>query len=215
MLLFGHREFSIPKAISFSAKGGAGTYSDGKLTTRIHRGEIDYVFQRFVDHGAPKNILYDAHPHIGTDILHNVVSSIRQTLLQKGASILFNEKMTRIITQNGSAIGIETSNGSVFKGDAVILAAGHSARDTIECIHNQNILLEKKGFSVGFRVEHFAHFINTSPVWKIVRTFTAGLITVSHITTVSQTAEYIRSACVPEVKLLIRHPNRIFFASTE
>ncbi|HNX60455.1 MAG TPA: FAD-dependent oxidoreductase, partial [Spirochaetota bacterium] len=141
-------------------EGGAGTYSDGKLTTRIHKGPVDSVFRTLVDFGAPDSILYDAKPHIGTDILSEVIASMRRALLDKGTEILFSEKVTGIISENGQAAGVVTSNGKEYRADSVIIATGHSARDTYKNLVLSGVSLEKKGFAAGFRIEHPAEFIN-------------------------------------------------------
>ncbi len=141
-------------------EGGAGTYSDGKLTTRIHKGQIDYVFHEIVEFGAPGNILYDAKPHIGTDILSGVVSAIRRYLEDKGATVIFKTKVTSLIIGNDGVCGVSTESGKEYLSDAVVLATGHSARDTYEMLNAQGITLEKKGFAAGFRIEHPAEFIN-------------------------------------------------------
>lgn len=141
-------------------EGGAGTYSDGKLTTRIHRGPVDSVFRTLVDYGAPENILYDAKPHIGTDVLSEVITCMRKSLLDRGTEILFSEKVTGIIRENGIAAGVLTSTGKEHRADSVIIATGHSARDTFKDLISSGVVLEKKGFAAGFRIEHPAEFIN-------------------------------------------------------
>lgn len=141
-------------------EGGAGTYSDGKLTTRIHKGPVDSVFRTLIEYGAPENILYDAKPHIGTDILSEVITSMRRSLLDKGTEILFSEKVTGLIAENGKAAGVVTSHGNEYRADSVIIATGHSARDTYKNLVLSGICLEKKGFAAGFRIEHPAEFIN-------------------------------------------------------
>lgn len=135
-------------------EGGAGTFSDGKLYTRSKkRGEIKQVLQSFVEHGAKPEILYEAHPHIGTNKLPGIVENIRKTIESAGGEVRFNCKLTGLITENNQVKGIQTSTGEVM-GDAVILATGHSARDVFELLNRQDIAVEAKPFALGVRVEH-------------------------------------------------------------
>ncbi len=135
-------------------EGGAGTFSDGKLYTRSKkRGEIKQVLQTFVNHGAPDNILYEAHPHIGTNKLPEIVSDIRETILTAGGEVRFNTKLTGIEIDNGEVVAVETNNGRIATKQ-VILATGHSARDVFELLHKQEIVIEAKPFALGVRIEH-------------------------------------------------------------
>ncbi len=136
-------------------EGGAGTFSDGKLYTRAgKRGSIRHVYETFVAHGAPKRILIDAHPHIGSNLLPKVVMSIRESILRSGGEVHFHQKVTEFLIQNGRIHGVATQSGSAFEGIAVILATGHSARDIYQTLHTQGVLLEQKPFAVGVRIEH-------------------------------------------------------------
>ncbi len=141
-------------------EGGAGTYSDGKLTTRTRRPETDWFFNMMVACGAPSSILYDAKPHIGTDRLRMIVAAIRQRIIASGSRIHFNESVDDIITSGGAVAGIITSKGMEVKASRVVLATGHSARDTYEMLRNRGIVLERKGFAMGVRIEHPAALIN-------------------------------------------------------
>jgi len=141
-------------------EGGAGTYSDGKLTTRIHKPGISWVFDRLVDYGAQGSILYDAKPHIGTDVLCKVVASIRSDLTTRGSRLLFGQKVVDLVVQDGRIVAVRTSRGDEFEADAVVLACGHSARDLYERLAATGVSLEPKGFAVGVRIEHPAEFIN-------------------------------------------------------
>ena len=141
-------------------EGGAGTYSDGKLTTRIHKPGISWVFDRLVDHGAPPHILYDAKPHVGTDVLSSVVASIRRRLEAGGTELLFGQKVTEILRHEGNAIGVVTASGQRFDAEAVVLACGHSARPLYEALAASDLPLERKGFAVGVRIEHPAPFLS-------------------------------------------------------
>lgn len=138
-------------------EGGAGTFSDGKLYTRAtKRGPVRTVYETFVAHGAPSRILTDAHPHIGSNLLPNVVRAMRESVLAAGGEVHFEAKVSSLlfseITQ--TAEGVATVDGRDFRGAAVILATGHSARDVYRMLNEQNISLEQKPFAVGVRIEH-------------------------------------------------------------
>lgn len=136
-------------------EGGAGTFSDGKLYTRSNkRGNIRHVFQVLHFHGANQAIMYEAHPHIGTDMLPEIIKKIRQTILDCGGEILFNTRIDDIIIADGKINAVKTSSGDILSGKAVVLATGHSARDVYHMLHRRNILLESKSFAMGVRVEH-------------------------------------------------------------
>lgn len=136
-------------------EGGAGTYSDGKLYTRSNkRGDIDRILNLFVHFGAEEQILYEAHPHIGTNKLPNIITAMRTELVAYGAQFLFEQKVTDFIIDAEIITGIVTADGNIFHGDAVILATGHSARDIFELLHSKAILIEPKPFALGVRVEH-------------------------------------------------------------
>lgn len=135
-------------------EGGAGTYSDGKLYTRSHkRGSIKEVLERFVAHGASQDILVDAHPHIGTNKLPGIIASMREALLEAGALIHFETRVTNIEVTDGRVTAIETNRGRTEVSRA-ILATGHSARDIFEWFHANGYSIEAKPFALGVRVEH-------------------------------------------------------------
>lgn len=136
-------------------EGGAGTYSDGKLYTRSNkRGDIDRILNVFVHFGAEEKILYEAHPHIGTNKLPHIISAMRSQLLASGAEFIFEKKVTDLVIDDDKIVNIITADGDVFKGDAIILATGHSARDIFELLHRKKVLIEAKPFALGVRVEH-------------------------------------------------------------
>ncbi len=141
-------------------EGGAGTYSDGKLTTRINKDGMEWLFEKLVEYGAPDTILFDAKPHIGTDILSNVVVNIRKKLIAFGTEFHFGERVVDIVSREGKAVAVHTVSGKEIPADHIIVACGHSARDLFESFEKQGIVLEKKGFAVGVRIEHPAAFIN-------------------------------------------------------
>jgi len=135
-------------------EGGAGTFSDGKLFSRSKkRGNFQRIFQIFHLHGAKEEILYEAHPHIGSDKLPLIIKNMRQTILNCGGEIHFGERVTDLILSDNEIKGVKTENNE-YRADAVILATGHSARDIYEMLHRNNIQLECKGFAMGVRAEH-------------------------------------------------------------
>jgi len=136
-------------------EGGAGTYSDGKLYTRsTKRGDVNAVLKTFVAHGATEDILIDARPHIGTNKLPQIITSITATILNAGGEVYFDTKVTGLLIEFGKVKGVRLSSGHQMTADAVILATGHSARDIFEMLHRQNILIEAKPFALGVRIEH-------------------------------------------------------------
>jgi len=142
-------------------EGGAGTFSDGKLYTRAKkRGPVAEVYRTLVAHGAPEKILVEAHPHIGSNLLPKVVMAMRESVIAAGGEVHFGAKVTEFLLDDGKMKGVATSDGREFRGDSVILATGHSARDIYELLHEQKILLEAKPFAVGVRIEHPQGFID-------------------------------------------------------
>lgn len=136
-------------------EGGAGTYSDGKLYTRSNkRGDINRILSLFVQFGADDNILAEAHPHIGTNKLPQIITAMRETIVACGGSFLFEHRVTDFVVDKQQIVSIKTANGNSFSGEAIILATGHSARDIFELLHLRNILIEPKPFAIGVRVEH-------------------------------------------------------------
>ena len=136
-------------------EGGAGTYSDGKLYTRSNkRGNINRILNLFVQFGADENILYEAHPHIGTNKLPDIITAMREAILGNGGVFLFEQKVTDFIIKENNITGVKTFKGVTISADAVILATGHSARDIFEFLHYKNILIEAKPFALGVRIEH-------------------------------------------------------------
>lgn len=135
-------------------EGGAGTFSDGKLFTRSKkRGDYNKALQVLVHHGANPEILYDAHPHIGTDKLPRVISNIRQTILDAGGSFVFEKRVTGLKIRDGRAVGV-LCGSELVEGAAVVLATGHSARDIYDILHRQGVRVEAKPFAMGVRIEH-------------------------------------------------------------
>ncbi len=143
-------------------EGGAGTFSDGKLYTRSKKkGDISRILEVFSFHGAQDDILIDAHPHIGTNILPRVIMTIRQSILNAGGEIHFGSRVTDLVIRNHEAVGVILQNGMEAEGTALVLATGHSARDIYHLLEKKNIILEAKPFAMGVRVEHPQELIDT------------------------------------------------------
>ncbi len=136
-------------------EGGAGTFSDGKLNTLVNDklGRNTFVLETFVKFGAPANILYDGKPHIGTDILKEVIANLRNEIIRLGGEFHFNCQVTDFIFDNNKIQGV-VADGKTYNSDAVILAIGHSARDTFKTLYDLGFDMEAKDFAVGFRIEH-------------------------------------------------------------
>jgi hypothetical protein len=136
-------------------EGGAGTYSDGKLYTRsTKRGDVSHILELFIHFGADERIRYEAHPHIGTNKLPNIITAMREGIEQCGGAVHFNKKVVAFDVRAGKVQGVTTADGATCKAGAVILATGHSARDIFSLLHQQNILIEAKPFALGVRIEH-------------------------------------------------------------
>ena len=143
-------------------EGGAGTYSDGKLYTRSSkRGDINRILNLFVHFGAEEKILYEAHPHIGTNKLPQIITAMRKKINDCGGEFLFEKKVVDLVITNGKISSIRTADGDTLSADAVILATGHSARDIFQLLHSKKILIEAKPFALGVRVEHPQSLIDT------------------------------------------------------
>lgn len=151
-------------------EGGAGTYSDGKLYTRSSkRGDVNRILNLFVHFGAEEKILYEAHPHIGTNKLPHIITAMRHKIVECGGEFLFEKKVVDFIIFNGKITGVKTGDGDLFQADAFILATGHSARDIFELLNNKKILIEAKPFALGVRVEHPQSLIDNAQYHCAVR----------------------------------------------
>ena len=135
-------------------EGGAGTFSDGKLNTGVNNPRIGWILEQLVKAGAGEDILFDAKPHVGTDVLLTVVQNIRHRIISLGGEVRFCSQVEKILEENGKATGVRLTDGTVIETDHVILAIGHSARDTFESLHASGIPMEPKPFSMGVRIEH-------------------------------------------------------------
>lgn len=158
-----NRRLNTDSNVQFG-EGGAGTFSDGKLTTGIKDPRCRFVLRTFCEFGAPEQILWSSHPHIGTDKLVDVVRNIRNEILRLGGEIEFGACLTDIIQANGCVQGISYRNAAGkfadLETDTVLLCIGHSARDTVEMLYRGGFRMEKKAFSVGVRIEHPQELIN-------------------------------------------------------
>ncbi len=144
-------------------EGGAGTFSDGKLNTGTHDRRMFWVLREFAAHGAPASVTYDAKPHIGTDVLIDVVQNIRKEILALGGEVRFETRLDGIVTEDGALIGVRVSRGGseeILPCRRLILAIGHSARDTFEMLRDLGIPMERKPFSMGLRIEHLQEDID-------------------------------------------------------
>lgn len=148
-------------------EGGAGTFSDGKLTTRIKDSRCSFVTKRFVENGAPGEIIYSGKPHIGTDILIDVVENIRKKIIKLGGEVRFSSKVTEIIKKDGQLKAFKVNNSDEVEAEVGILAIGHSARDTYEMLFNNGVTLKQKAFAIGARVEHLQSMIDENQYGKM------------------------------------------------
>lgn len=143
-------------------EGGAGTYSDGKLYTRSNkRGDINRVLSTLVFFGATEKILYEAHPHIGTNKLPQIITAIRDQINECGGEVLFQKKVVDFILEKNKITGVKIASGETISADAVVLATGHSARDIFTLLYDKKVLIEAKPFALGVRVEHPQSLIDT------------------------------------------------------
>ena len=157
-------ELDLTSNVQFG-EGGAGTFSDGKLNTGTHDARIGFVLAEFAAHGAPEHITYDAKPHIGTDVLVEVVQNLRREVIDRGGEVRFGHRVTGLSTEDGhiAALTVAGPAGSyTLPARQVILAIGHSARDTFEMLHAQGVPMEPKPFSMGVRIEHRQADINAA-----------------------------------------------------
>ncbi len=143
-------------------EGGAGTFSDGKLTTRINDNLIAEILEIFIEAGAPEEIRYLQKPHIGTDNLKKIVKNIRKKIIALGGEVFFNAQITDIEIKSGKIKSVIVNNEQRFETDSVFFAIGHSARDTYQMLFNHGVEMESKAFAVGVRIEHPQEFINRS-----------------------------------------------------
>ncbi len=158
---FKTNKLNINSNVQFG-EGGAGTFSDGKLNTSIKdsKNRIRKVLEIFVENGAPEEILYEAMPHIGTDNLRSIVKNIRNKIISFGGEFRFNTKLTNLVIENESLVSIEVNNNEIIPCNVLILAIGHSARDTFKLLYDKDLQMCSKPFAVGVRVQHPQEMIN-------------------------------------------------------
>ena len=151
-------------------EGGAGTYSDGKLYTRSSkRGDVNRILNLFVHFGAEEKILYESHPHIGTNKLPQIIKAMRKKILDCGGEFIFEKKVIDFAIKNDEIASVTTADGDSIRADAFILATGHSARDIFQLLHSKRILIESKPFALGVRVEHPQSIIDNAQYHCAVR----------------------------------------------
>ncbi len=154
------RELDPESNIQFG-EGGAGSYSDGKLFSRIKNSRYaDRVLETFIKFGAPEEIGYVSKPHLGTDVLCRIVKNMRNYILDRGGEIHYNSKMTDMLISDGKATGVMINGNMEYRSSIIFLALGHSARDTFEMVRNKGVAIEQKPVFVGVRIEHPAEIIN-------------------------------------------------------
>ena len=146
-------ELDVRSNVQFG-EGGAGTFSDGKLNTGVNNPRIGWILNQFVKFGARENILYDAKPHVGTDVLLHVVQNLRGWIISLGGEVRFNTQVTELLSGDGKLTGVKTEQGEIIECDHVIFAVGHSARDTFRMLDSMGIPMEPKPFAMGVRIEH-------------------------------------------------------------
>lgn len=145
-------------------EGGAGTFSDGKLNTLVKDpiGRNKEVLRIFVEAGAPSHILYEQKPHLGTDLLYHILQTLRKQITDMGGTFRFRSKVTDLLLENGQVCAVEINGCELLPAQAVVLAIGHSARDTFSMLHKKSLLMEPKSFAVGVRIEHPQEMITKS-----------------------------------------------------
>ena len=148
-------------------EGGAGTFSDGKLNTGVNNPRIGWILEQFVKAGAREDILYDAKPHVGTDVLLEVVQNLRKRIISLGGEVRFNTQVTGLCSENGHLTGLRLENGEILACDTVVLAIGHSARDTFEMLQESAIPMEAKPFAMGVRIEHKQALVDESQYGRV------------------------------------------------
>lgn len=162
---FTKRELNINSNVQFW-EGGAGTFSDWKLYTLVNDPRSKFIFEEFVKAWAPEEIIYSARPHIGTDRLRGVVRNMRKKIISLGWEVRFDTMMMDIKIENGKVKAVVLQNGETIETDDLILAIGHSARETYEMLYTKGLEMKQKPFAVGLRIEHTAEMINTSQFWN-------------------------------------------------
>ncbi|WP_295294670.1 NAD(P)/FAD-dependent oxidoreductase [Veillonella sp.] len=154
-------EFKAESNVQFG-EGGAGTFSDGKLTTRVTHPRLHEIAKYFVQFGAPQEILYKHKPHVGTDVLRGMVKVMREQIIAWGGEVRFGAKLTKLQLAANQVVGVEVNDEEIIPTSLVLAGVGHSARDTYEMLYNTGIAMESKPFAVGVRIEHPQSMIDIS-----------------------------------------------------
>ena len=165
-----NNKLDINSNVSFG-EGGAGTFSDGKLNTLVkdenNRGRM--VMETFISCGAPSDIIYNYHPHIGTELLRNVINNLRNKIINLGGEFRYNTQLTNLVINNNEVSGIIVNNNEEIKTNCVVLAIGHSARDTFYMLNDNKLSMESKPFAIGVRVQHPQKIINENQYGKYAK----------------------------------------------
>lgn len=154
-------EFKAESNVQFG-EGGAGTFSDGKLTTRVTHPRLHEIAKYFVQFGAPQEILYKHKPHVGTDVMRGMVKAMREQIIAWGGEVRFGAKLTKLQLAANQVVGVEVNDEEIIPTSLVLAGVGHSARDTYEMLYNTGIAMESKPFAVGVRIEHPQSMIDIS-----------------------------------------------------
>ena len=162
----GTSDLNLESNVQFG-EGGAGAFSDGKLTTRIKDNRCGFVLEQLVKAGAPEEIIYAGKPHVGTDILKGVVKNIREEIISLGGEVHFNSKLEKVNIKDGKLESIIV-NGNTIPCESLVLAIGHSSRDTYEMLNEEGVFMQPKAFAVGVRIEHPQGMIDSNQYGKYV-----------------------------------------------
>jgi len=146
-------EFNTENNVCYG-EGGAGLFSDGKLITRIKSSFVQYVMNRFVDFGAPKETAYISNPHLGSNKIRALINKMTEYLVSKGCVVRYNTRVDRLIIEGSKVIGVELSNGEKLYSEAVVLATGHSASEMYHHLEELGVEMKQKDFAIGVRIEH-------------------------------------------------------------
>ena len=160
----GQSDLNLESNVQFG-EGGAGAFSDGKLTTRIKDPRGAKVLEGLINAGAPEEIAYEGKPHVGTDLLKGIVKNIREEIKRLGGEVHFNSRLDRVNINDGKIKSIVV-NGNEMPCEVLVLAIGHSSRDTYEMLHKQGLFMQQKAFAIGVRIEHPQEMINVSQYGK-------------------------------------------------
>ena len=163
---FATGQLNVKSNVQFG-EGGAGTFSDGKLNTGVNNPRIGWVLEQLVAAGAGEDILFDAKPHVGTDVLLTVVQNIRRRIISLGGEVRFNAQVTEILSKDGQVCGVRVNGQDMMNCDRLILAIGHSARDTFEYLYGCGVPMEAKPFAMGVRIEHLQENIDKAQYGKV------------------------------------------------